>query len=85
MPKLRPETSQTQFTPRPTDTAARELVRSVLPIEQRFTPSSRLESVAPEQRRALRYDAPELNEYAATIEQRYGLPGGLINALKNAG
>ncbi len=84
-PKLRPETSQTQFTPRPTDTAARELVRSVLPIEQRFTPSSRLESVAPEQRRALRYDALELNEYAATIEQRYGLPGGLINALKNAG
>lgn len=84
-PKLRPETGQTQFTPRPTDTAARELVRSVLPIEQRFTPSERLAQVAPEQRRALRYDAPELNEYAATIEQRYGLPVGLINALKNAG
>ncbi len=84
-PRLRPETSQTQFTPRPADAAARELVRSALPIEQRFTPSQRLESVAPEQRRALRYDAPELNEYAATIEQRYGLPGGLINALKNAG
>lgn len=84
-PKLRPETGQTQFTPRPTDTASRELVRSVLPIEQRFTPSERLAQIAPEQRRALRYDAPELNEYAATIEQRYGLPGGLINALKNAG
>ncbi len=84
-PRLRPETSRTQFTPRPADAAARELVRSALPIEQRFTPSLRLESVAPEQRRALRYDAPELNEYAATIEQRYGLPGGLINALKNAG
>lgn len=85
MPKLRPETSKAQFIPRPTDSAARELVRSALPIEQRFTPSSRLESVSTEKRRALRYDAPELNEYAATIEQRYGLPGGLINALKNAG
>lgn len=84
-PRLRPETGEAQFKPRPADTAARDLVQSVLPIEQQFTPTQRLETVAIEQRRALRYDAPELNEYAATIEQRYGLPGGLINALKNAG
>lgn len=84
-PRLRPETGQAQFTPRPADVAARELVRSTLPIDQRFAPSPRLETLGPEQRRALRFDAPELNEYAALIEQRYGLPGGLINALKNAG
>lgn len=84
-PRLRPETGEAQFNPRPADTAARDLVLSVLPIEQRFTPSQRLEAVAIEQRRALRYDATEMNEYAAAIEQRYGLPGGLINALKNAG
>ncbi len=84
-PKLRSETAQAKFTPRPADAAARELVRITLPIEERFTPSERLAQVALEQRRALRFDAPQLNEYAATIEQRYGLPGGLINALKNAG
>ena len=51
----------------------------------RWSPSRRLAKVALEQRRSLLYDALELNEYAAMVEQRYGLPGGLINALKNAG
>lgn len=38
-----------------------------------------------EQRRALPYNAPELDAYAAHVEQQYDLPAGLINALKNAG
>lgn len=84
-PRLHPETAASQFVPRPADAAARELVRSQLPVEHRFGPSAKLEGVQPEQRKALRFDAPELNEYAALVEQRYGLPGGLINALKNAG
>lgn len=48
-------------------------------------PSTRLTDIAPAQRTALAYNAPELNEYAAHVEQQYGLPPGLINALKNAG
>lgn len=69
----------------PAESQVAGAVREKLPPSMRWAPSERLAQVAPEQRRALRYDAPELNEYAATIEQRYGLPGGLINALKNAG
>lgn len=69
----------------PSESPIAEAVREKLPPAMRWAPSERLAQIAPEQRRALRYDAPELNEYAATIEQRYGLPGGLINALKNAG
>ncbi|KNE28168.1 lytic transglycosylase domain-containing protein [Achromobacter spanius] len=56
-----------------------------LPASQRYFPSRQLTGVAVEQRRTLRYDAAELNEYAAHIEQEYELPAGLINALKNAG
>lgn len=63
----------------------REAYRDVLPAAARHTPSERLLQMPVEQRRKLRFDAPELNEYAASIEQQYGLPGGLINALKNAG
>ncbi len=35
--------------------------------------------------RALRYNAPELDAYADEIEVKYGLPTGLVRALKNAG
>lgn len=35
--------------------------------------------------RTLRYDAPELDAYADEVTARYGLPPGLIRALKNAG
>lgn len=73
-----------EFVRRP-ESFSRDVVRSELPPDMRWAPSERLAQIASEQRRALRYDAPELNEYAALIEQRYGLPGGLINALKNAG
>lgn len=67
------------------DSPVGDAIRENLPQSLRWSPSERLAKVASEQRRSLRYDAPELNEYAAMVEQRYGLPGGLINALKNAG
>lgn len=44
-----------------------------------------LQTLSIEQRRALPYNAPELDGYAAHVEQEYDLPAGLINALKNAG
>ncbi|WP_454676673.1 transglycosylase SLT domain-containing protein [Achromobacter marplatensis] len=56
-----------------------------LPAGQRFLPSQRVATVDLTARRGLRFDAPELNEYAASVEQQYGLPPGLLNALKNAG
>jgi hypothetical protein len=69
----------------PISSAIREVYRDDLPAGERHVASDRLAQVPIEQRRALRFDAPELNEFAASIEQKYGLPGGLINALKNAG
>lgn len=48
-------------------------------------PSKGLAALPVEQRRALPYNAPELDAYAAHVEQTMGLPPGLINALKNAG
>ena len=44
-----------------------------------------LVNIAPEQRKSLRYNSPELDEYASFVEQRYGLPPGLIKAIKNSG
>lgn len=65
--------------------AARAEYGNELPVSMRYSPSNRLAELPAPQRAALRYDAPELNEYAAQVEQQYGLPPGLINALKNAG
>lgn len=65
--------------------AIREVYHDDLPAGARFAPSERLAQMLAPERRGLRFDAPELNEYAAAVEQKYGLPGGLINALKNAG
>ncbi|CUJ67355.1 lytic transglycosylase domain-containing protein [Achromobacter sp. 2789STDY5608628] len=48
-------------------------------------PSTRLADLPLAGRAELPYNAPELNEYAAHIEQQYGLPAGIINALKNSG
>lgn len=48
-------------------------------------PSSGLGAIPVEQRRRLRFNAPELDSYATEVEGRYGLPAGLINALKNSG
>ncbi|KAG0771216.1 hypothetical protein G6F22_016675 [Rhizopus arrhizus] len=56
-----------------------------LPAGQRFLPSQRVATLDLTARRELRFDAPELNEYAASVEQQYDLPSGLLNALKNAG
>lgn len=55
------------------------------PAMHHVEPSDMLESVPIPERKALAYNAPELNAYAASVEQKYGLPDGLINALKNAG
>ena len=44
-----------------------------------------LVNIAPEQRKSLRYNSPELDEYASFVEQRHGLPPGLIKAIKNSG
>ncbi|SOE49131.1 lytic transglycosylase [Orrella dioscoreae] len=65
--------------------AARDEYGLDIPASARYTPSTRLADLPSSQRTALRYDAPELNEYAAQVEQQYGLPAGLINGLKNAG
>lgn len=48
-------------------------------------PSPGLGGIPVEQRRRLRFNAPELDSYATEVEGRYGLPAGLINALKNSG
>ncbi len=77
------------FLPRASDPAPARMALGYyadeLPASQRYFPSQQLAGLALEQRRTLRYDAAELNEYAAHIEQEYELPAGLINALKNAG
>lgn len=77
------------FVPRASDpTPARQALgyyADELPAGQRFLPSQRVATLDLTARRDLQYDAPELNEYAASVEQQYGLPPGLLNALKNAG
>lgn len=77
------------FMPRASDPApARQALgyyADELPAGQRFLPSQRAVTLDLTARRDLRFDAPELNEYAASVEQQYGLPPGLLNALKNAG
>src|SRR5690606_36059124 len=65
--------------------AARQAYGVEVPAAARYTPSDRLTQIPAAERTALRYDAPELNDFAAQVEQQYGLPAGLINALKNAG
>lgn len=65
--------------------AARSEYLMDLPPAARYTPSDRLTTMPAVSRTRLRFDAPELNEYAAQVEQQYDLPPGLINALKNAG
>lgn len=42
-------------------------------------------NIAPDQRKSLRYDSPELNDYASFVERRHGLPEGLLKAVKNIG
>lgn len=77
------------FVPRASDPApvrqALGYYADELPAGERFLPSRRVATLDLTARRGLRFDAPELNEYAASVEQQYGLPPGLLNALKNAG
>lgn len=65
--------------------AAQDAYGTDLPPDVRYSPSDRLTTMPVASRTRLRFDAPELNEYAAQVEQQYDLPPGLINALKNAG
>lgn len=65
--------------------AVRNAYRPELPAAIRWAPSLRLDALPLDQRRGLRYDAPELNERAAAVEQQYGIPPGLLNAIKNQG
>lgn len=39
----------------------------------------------PSQWGSLRYDDPRLDAFARAVEERYGLPPGVVEALKNAG
>lgn len=77
------------FMPRPRALEASDAARAEylldLPAADRYVPSDRLANLPLTNRAKLKFDAPELNEYAAQMEQQYGLPAGLINALKNAG
>lgn len=77
------------FVPRASDPApvrqALGYYADELPAGQRFLPSQRVAGLDLPARRGLRFDAAELNEFAASVEQQYGLPPGLLNALKNAG
>lgn len=60
-------------------TAVREAIGDIQSTEPR------LAQIDPQGRRALRYNAPELDDYARMVEQANNLPPGLIVALKNAG
>ncbi len=39
----------------------------------------------PEEKKKIKYNDPRLDKFAAEVEARYGLPSGLIEAVKNAG
>lgn len=45
----------------------------------------KLEDLAPEDRTALPYNHPLLNEYADRVNAELGLPKGMVNAIKNVG
>lgn len=45
----------------------------------------KLKGMSAEERKKLRYNDPRLNDYAAEIERMYGLPPGILNAVKNHG
>jgi len=53
--------------------------------QQPAAPQRSLLQMAGNERRALRYDAPELDAYAAQVAQQYGVPPELMIALKNGG
>lgn len=41
--------------------------------------------LSPEEKAKVKYNDPRLDSFAATVEERYGLPPGIIEAVKNAG
>lgn len=49
------------------------------------TPSVQLAQIPVQQRKQLTFNSPEIDGYASHVEQQYGLPPGLIMALKNGG
>jgi hypothetical protein len=48
-------------------------------------PWKELLSLPPHELEKVAYNDPRLDSFASTVEQRYGLPNGLIEAVKNAG
>ncbi len=58
---------------------------NVPPVIHAPNPSAELESVPVEERKKLKYNSPQLDAYAAHTEQKYGLPSGVLVAIKNSG
>lgn len=58
---------------------------SAKPIIRPREPSTEIESMSVDERKALKYNSPQLDAYAAHTEQKYGLPDGILNAVKNSG
>lgn len=55
------------------------------PIVRTQQPSADLEAMPVADRKKLKYDSPQLDAYAAHVEQKYGLPDGVLVAIKNSG
>lgn len=55
------------------------------PIIRTQQPSADLEAMPVDDRKKLKYNSPQLDAYAALTEQKYGLPDGILNAIKNSG
>jgi soluble lytic murein transglycosylase-like protein len=53
--------------------------------ENNVEPWKELLSLPPHELEKVAYNDPRLDSFASTVEQRYGLPNGLIEAVKNAG
>lgn len=58
---------------------------SAKPIVRPREPSAEIESMPVDERKALKYNSPQLDAYAAHVEQKYGLPDGVLVAIKNSG
>lgn len=55
------------------------------PAPQQPAPAWKALAKNPDEWKSVKYDDPRLDEFTAVVEQRYGLPPGLLLAVKNAG
>ena len=58
---------------------------NVPPLLRTYEPSAQIETMPVDERKKLKYNSPELDAYAAHVEQKYGLPSGVLVAVKNSG